>query len=49
VERTWVEGILENRVLSKIFGSKWEDGVGGRRKLHSENLYNLYAFPVLLQ
>jgi hypothetical protein len=34
--------IFENRVL-KIFGPKREEVVGGWRRLHNEELHNLYA------
>jgi hypothetical protein len=37
--------VFENRVLRRIFGSK-RDGVTGRwRKLHNEELHNLYSSP----
>jgi hypothetical protein len=35
--------VYENRVLSKIFGSKQEEVAGGWRRLHNEDLHNLYA------
>jgi hypothetical protein len=35
--------VLENRVLSKIFGPKWEEVAGGWRKLHNEGCHNLYS------
>jgi hypothetical protein len=37
--------VFENRVLRRIFGPK-RDGVTGEwRKLHSEELHNLYSSP----
>jgi hypothetical protein len=37
--------MFENRVLRRIFGPK-NDGVTGRwRKLHNEELHNLYSSP----
>jgi hypothetical protein len=33
---------LFNRVLRKIFGPKWEED-GSRRKLHNDELHNLYS------
>jgi hypothetical protein len=33
---------FENRVLRKMFGHKGEEVTGGWRKLHNEELYNLY-------
>jgi hypothetical protein len=37
--------ILENRVLRRIFGSKRDEVTGGWRKLHNEELHNLYPSP----
>jgi hypothetical protein len=33
------------RILTRTFGPKREELAGGWRKLHNEELYNLYAFP----
>jgi hypothetical protein len=35
--------VFENRVLRRIFGPKREEVAGGWRRLHSEELHNLYA------
>jgi hypothetical protein len=35
--------VFENRVLRRIFSPKEEDVVGGQRKLHNMELYNLYS------
>jgi hypothetical protein len=35
--------VCENRVLKRIFGPKREEVVGGWRRLHNEELHNLYA------
>jgi hypothetical protein len=35
--------VLENRVLGRIFGPKREEVVGGWRRLHNEELHNLFA------
>jgi hypothetical protein len=37
--------VFENRVLRRIFGSKREDVAGGWRRLHNEELHDLYALP----
>jgi predicted DNA-binding antitoxin AbrB/MazE fold protein len=37
--------VFENRVLRKIFGPKGEDITGVTRKLHKEELYNLFPSP----
>jgi hypothetical protein len=34
--------MFENRVLKRIFGSKRDEVAGGWRKLHDEELHNLY-------
>jgi hypothetical protein len=35
--------VVENRMLSRIFGPKREEVAGGWRRLHDEELRNLYA------
>jgi hypothetical protein len=40
--------VLENRVLRSIFGLKTGDVTGGWRKLHNEELYNLYSSPSII-
>jgi hypothetical protein len=37
--------VFENRVLRRIFGSKRDGVMGGWRKLHNEELHNLYSSP----
>jgi hypothetical protein len=34
--------VFENRVLRRIFGPKRDEVTGGWRKLHNEELHNLY-------
>jgi hypothetical protein len=34
--------VFENRVLRRIFGLKRDEVTGGRRKLHDEQLRDLY-------
>jgi hypothetical protein len=41
--QNWLK-VLENRVLRKIFGPKWEEITGDWRKLHEE-FYDLYSSP----
>jgi hypothetical protein len=36
---------FENRMLRKIFGSRKVDVTGGWRKLHNEQLHNVYYSP----
>jgi len=35
--------VFENRVMRRIFGPKRKDVAGGWRRLHNEELCNLYA------
>jgi hypothetical protein len=41
--------VFENRVLRRIFGPKRHDVTGGRRKLHNEELHNLYYSPSIIR
>jgi hypothetical protein len=35
--------VIENRVLRRIFGPKWNEVTGECRKLHKEGLSDLYS------
>jgi hypothetical protein len=37
--------VFENRVLRRIFGPKRDEVTGGWRKLHNEELHNMYSSP----
>jgi hypothetical protein len=37
--------VFENRVLRRIFGPKRDEVKGDWRKLHNEELHNLYSSP----
>jgi hypothetical protein len=37
--------VFENRVLTRIFGPKGDEVTGGWRKLHNEELRDLYSSP----
>jgi hypothetical protein len=37
--------VIENRVMRRIFGSKRDEITGEWRKLHNEELNNLYSAP----
>jgi hypothetical protein len=41
--------VFENRVLRRIFGSKREEVPGGWRKLHNEELNDLYSSPDIIR
>jgi hypothetical protein len=41
--------LFENRVLRRIFGPKREEVAGDWRKLHSEELHDLYASPNIIR
>jgi hypothetical protein len=41
--------VFENRVLRKIFGLKGDEVIGGRRKLHNEELHTLYCSPSIIR
>jgi hypothetical protein len=40
--------VFENRVLRRIFGPKRDEATGGWRKLHNEELHNLYSSPNIM-
>jgi hypothetical protein len=40
---------FENRVLRRTFGPKRDEVTGGRRKLHSGELHNLYRSPDIIR
>jgi hypothetical protein len=41
--------VFENRVLRRIFGPKRNGVTGGWRKLHNEELHNLYSSPSIIR
>jgi hypothetical protein len=40
--------VFENRVL-RIFGPNMDEGTGDWRKLHNEELHNLYSSPSIIR
>jgi hypothetical protein len=40
--------VFENRVLRIIFGQKRNEETGGWKKLHNEELHNLYSSPNII-
>jgi hypothetical protein len=50
--KTWEEHrlrVFENRVLRRIFGPKRDEVTEGWRKLHNEELHNLYSSPSIIR
>jgi hypothetical protein len=41
--------VFENRVLRRIFGPKRDEVTGDWRKLHNEELHNLYSPPNIIR
>jgi hypothetical protein len=41
--------VSENRVLKRIFGLEREEVAGGWKRLHNEELHNLYASPNIIR
>jgi hypothetical protein len=39
--------VFENRVLKRVFGPKRDEVTGEWRKLHNEELNDLYSLPIL--
>jgi hypothetical protein len=42
-------GVFENRVLRRIFGPKRDKETGDWRKLHNEELHDLYSSPSIIR
>jgi hypothetical protein len=40
--------VFENRVLRRIFGPKRDEVMGGWRKLHNEELRDLYSSLIII-
>jgi hypothetical protein len=47
--KTWSLGVFENRVLRRISGPKWDEVTGEWRKLHNEELNDLYSSPNIVR
>jgi hypothetical protein len=41
--------LFENRVVRRIFGPKREEVAGGWRRLHNQDLHNLYTSPDIIR
>jgi hypothetical protein len=41
--------VFENRVLRRIFGPKRDEVTGEWRKLHNEELHDLYSSPTIVR
>jgi hypothetical protein len=41
--------VCENRVLRRKFVPKRDEIIGGWRKLHNEELHNLYSLPNIIR
>jgi hypothetical protein len=41
--------VFENRVLRRIFGPKRDEVTGNSRKLHNEELHNMYSSPSIIR
>jgi hypothetical protein len=44
-----IDRVFENRVLRKIFGPNRNEVTGERRKLHNEELRDLYSSPSIIR
>jgi hypothetical protein len=40
--------VRENKVLRRIFGPKRDEATGERRRLHKEEVYDLYSSPNII-
>jgi hypothetical protein len=46
LQRLWV---FESRIMKRIFVPKREEVAGGWRRLHNEEIHNLYASPNIIR
>jgi hypothetical protein len=44
-----INGGTYNRAMERIFGPKGDEVIGGWRKLHNEELHNLYSSPSIIR
>jgi hypothetical protein len=47
--RAQTRGFFENRVLRNIFGPKRDEETGEWKKLHNEELHDLYSSPSIIR
>jgi hypothetical protein len=41
--------VFKNRMLRRIYGPKRDEVTGGWRKLHNEELHDLYCLPSIIR
>jgi hypothetical protein len=41
--------LFENRVFRRIYGPKRDEVTGGWRKLHNDEIHNLYSSPNIIR
>jgi hypothetical protein len=46
---TWTGGVFENKVLRRIFGPRRDEVTGEWRKLHNEELHDLYSSSSIIR
>jgi hypothetical protein len=49
VRKEYRTRVFENRVVRRIFGPKRDRMTGGWRKLHNEELHNVYSSPSIIK
>jgi hypothetical protein len=49
IKRGTQTGVIDNRVLRRIFGPKRDEVTGEWRQLHNEELRDLYSSPSIIR
>jgi hypothetical protein len=49
IYKTMISPVVSNRMLRRVFGAKRDEMVDGWRKLHTEDLHDMYFSPYIIE